>query len=82
MGAYWRAGWGFDWLYDRLFVRPYAWLAHVNRADFFDRIYDAIAWISCTLHEMLAETQTGRVCWYAAGIAVGAIVVLGIVVLR
>ena len=81
LGRFWRAGWGFDWAYDKLFVIPYTWLAHINRADFFDRIYDAIAWISCTLHEMLAETQTGRVRWYAAGIAVGAIVVLGIVVL-
>ena len=33
------------------------------------------------LHRHLALTQTGRVRWYAAGIALGAVIILGIVLL-
>ena len=29
---FWQAGWGFDWLYDRLFVLPVMMLAHFTRA--------------------------------------------------
>ena len=25
-----QGGWGFDWLYDRVFVRPFVWLARIN----------------------------------------------------
>ncbi|MCC7499646.1 MAG: NADH-quinone oxidoreductase subunit L, partial [Bryobacterales bacterium] len=33
---YWFSGWGFDWLYDRVFVRPFLWAARINRSDFVD----------------------------------------------
>ena len=35
---FWFAGWGFDWLYDRSFVRPFVWIARVNKDDFIDCI--------------------------------------------
>ena len=33
IGQLWLNAWGFDWLYDRLFVKPYVWLAHLHRND-------------------------------------------------
>jgi NADH-quinone oxidoreductase subunit L len=77
---YWFSGWGFDWLYDGLIVKPYVWLADVNRADVVDRIYAAIGWGSKALHVGFSRTQTGRIRWYATGIAFGAVVVIAIVV--
>ncbi len=38
---FWFSGWGFDRLYDALFVRPFLWLAQVNRNDFIDSVYTA-----------------------------------------
>ncbi len=38
----WRNAWGFDWFYDRLFVRPFVWLAKVNRYDTIDRVFAVI----------------------------------------
>jgi NADH-quinone oxidoreductase subunit L len=77
---FWYAGWGFDWLYDKLFVRPFIWIAHANKNDFIDLIYDAIAWSSQITYRALSRTETGQVRWYALGIAAGAAAIIAIVV--
>ena len=77
---WWLSGWGFDWVYDRLFVRPFMWVARVNRDDVIDSFFDAIAVAARMAHRVASESQTGHLRWYAAGIVVGAIVVIGIVV--
>ncbi len=76
---FWLSGWGFDWLYDRLFVRPVLWMARVNKNDFIDAIYTALALIAEVLHRALSMTETGRVRWYAAGIAAGSIAFVALV---
>ncbi len=78
---FWFSGWGFDRLYDMIFVRPFIWLARVNRDDFIDLIYTGIAASNRALHAFLSATQTGNIRWYAMGIAIGAAVFLGIVAL-
>ncbi|MBI2817031.1 MAG: NADH-quinone oxidoreductase subunit L [Acidobacteria bacterium] len=76
----WFSGWGFDSLYDALFVRPVVWIATVNKSDVVDQVYAAVSLGSRALNRALAVTQTGRVRWYAAGIAGGAAVLLGIAI--
>jgi NADH-quinone oxidoreductase subunit L len=80
--SFWEHGWGFDWLYDRLFVRPFVWLAEINRDDVVDLIYRGIAGVSALFHGLLSRTQTGLVRWYAAGITLGAVLLIAILVLR
>jgi NADH-quinone oxidoreductase subunit L len=75
------SGWGFDWLYDRLFVRPFVWIASVNAGDFIDGIYTGIASLSRMGYRILSATETGRVRLYATGIALGSIILLAIVAL-
>jgi NADH-quinone oxidoreductase subunit L len=75
------AGWDFDAFYDRIFVRPFLRLAEISRRDFIDAGYTAIATMNRALHGILIRTQTGRIRWYAMGIALGVAVFLGIVVL-
>lgn len=77
---FWYAGWGFDWLYDKLFVRPFIWMAQTYKNDFIDLIYEAIAWLSQTTYRALSRTVTGQVRWYAMGIAVGAAAIIAIAV--
>ncbi len=76
------SGFGFDRLYDLLFVRPFVGIARVNRNDFVDSLYTAVAVLTDTLHHCLSETQTGRVRQYAFGIGVGAVLALWMVVFR
>ena len=39
MYRFWLSGWGFDWLYYGVIVRPISWIARVNRGDFIDGFY-------------------------------------------
>lgn len=75
-------GWGFDWLYDRLFVRPYIAISTWNRRDFIDKVYDGLAAATKYANLGLSATQTGRVRDYAVGLVLGAIVVAVVALLR
>jgi len=75
------SGWGFDRFYDRILVKPFVWAARSNRDDFMDFIYSGVAWYQKLFYEALSLTQSGKVRWYAMGITLGAIMVIGIVVL-
>lgn len=74
------SGWGFDWLYDRVFVRPFLRMARANRDDFVDLIYGGIGWYSRFFHRELSLTQSGKVRWYAMGITLGAVITIGLAV--
>jgi NADH-quinone oxidoreductase subunit L len=74
-------GWGFDWLYDTLIVRPFLWAARANKADFIDIFYALLAWLSRFLARGLVRTQNGQVQWYALGLVAGAVVIVAIVIL-
>jgi NADH-quinone oxidoreductase subunit L len=76
----WFAGWGFDWFYDRLLVRPYCYLAKVNAFDAIDWCMSLPALLVSVLHNALSRTQTGMVGWYAMGVAAGAILIMALVV--
>lgn len=80
VGLLWASGWGFDWLYDHLLVRPFLWLARVNRRDSIDLPYRMLAWTSNLFSRMLALSQSGKVRWYAMGVALGALVITGMVI--
>jgi NADH-quinone oxidoreductase subunit L len=75
------SGWGFDWLYDRLFVRPFVWLARVNVRDVVDRLVaGGTGGLFMILSRAFRWTQNGRVRWYAAGAAIGAVLIAAAVV--
>lgn len=77
----WFDGWGWDRLYEWLFVRPFLWSAAVNRADYIDTVYTGVAQLSQAAHRVLRQTQTGHLRWYATGIAAGALLLVFLVVL-
>jgi NADH-quinone oxidoreductase subunit L len=77
---FWFSGWGFDRLYDRVLVRPYVLLARIDRDDVIDAGIGAVARGAGRVHRALAGTQTGSVRTYATGLAVGAAVVMIVVV--
>ncbi|MHC2991066.1 NADH-quinone oxidoreductase subunit L [Pontibacter sp. HJ8] len=76
--AFWHSGWGFDQLYDALIVRPYVYLAKVNKRDIIDYAYTSVANLTQGLHELFARTQTGVMRNYVMGVVVGAIMILTI----
>ena len=79
LSAWWYAAWGFDWLYDKLFVRPYLWLCALLRRDPIDRGIGLVPLLARGGHSLLTTTQSGHIRWYAASIAAGAVAVLAII---
>ncbi|HWU67575.1 MAG TPA: NADH-quinone oxidoreductase subunit L [Stenotrophobium sp.] len=77
---YWRSAWGFDWLYDLLFVRPYKWLAQINRDDVIDVIVGGIPVAFHRMNAFLSATQNGQLRWYAGAMGIGACLVIAVVV--
>lgn len=75
---FWYSGWGFDQVYDFLFVKPYVFLSSINKNDFVDKFYAGIVSVSNFFHDAFARTQNGVMRWYIMGIVVGAIFVLSI----
>ncbi|HEU4686275.1 MAG TPA: NADH-quinone oxidoreductase subunit L [Nitrospira sp.] len=75
--ALWREGWGFDRLYDAAVVRPWLFVTR-DTEDPIDRGYTALETAVRWCHRGLVATQTGRVRWYAATLAMGALLLLGL----
>jgi len=78
---FWFAAWGFDWLYDKIFVKPYVFLAQILRKDPVDKTFNLIPAGVVQAYRMLSATQTGSVRWYAATIAAGVVIILAALVL-
>ena len=60
-------------------MRPYVWLARLDREDVVDYLYRGLAGLALLLHRGLSRTQNGRLRWYAAGVAAGAILLIALV---
>jgi NADH-quinone oxidoreductase subunit L len=76
---FWFDGWEFDRLYDAVLVRPFVALARINKDDVVDRLYTGLAALAAAGHRAVRVTQTGRLRWYAAGLALGTVVVIALV---
>jgi NADH-quinone oxidoreductase subunit L len=78
LSAWWFAAWGFDWLYDKLFVQPYLLLCRLLGRDPIDRSIGLIPRLARGGNALLASSETGQVRWYATSIAGGAVLVLAV----
>jgi NADH-quinone oxidoreductase subunit L len=70
------SGWGFDYLYDVVFVKPFLFITRVNKADIFDKLYNGIAKGSQVLNRLLSVSQNGSLRWYIAGVLIGILFIL------
>jgi NADH-quinone oxidoreductase subunit L len=69
-------GWGFDQLYDMLFVKPFLFITRVNKTDVFDRMYNGLAQVNLKFNRLLSVTQNGSLRWYIAGVLIGILFII------
>ncbi|KUE78727.1 NADH:ubiquinone oxidoreductase subunit L [Aeromonas schubertii] len=81
LATLWLHAWGFDWLYDRLFVRPFLALTRLCGPDPADRVMGWNAALALWAHRTLSLTVTGKLRWYAASMGLGAVLVLAVLLL-
>ncbi|MEL0637103.1 NADH-quinone oxidoreductase subunit L [Marinomonas sp. TI.3.20] len=78
LSKFWFHAWGFDWLYDQLFVRPYLAIAHWLRRDPINAMLDSLRFVAIGFNKGLALSENGQVRWYMASLGMGAVIVLGL----
>lgn len=76
---WWFAAFGFDWLYDLLFVKPFLWVVRGSARDWIDQFILGIPKLLRLLNNLFARTETGLVRWYAASVGIGAVLILAAV---
>jgi NADH-quinone oxidoreductase subunit L len=80
--TFWLNGWGFDWLYEHVFVIPVRWFARVARDDLVEPAFSGIAWLNLQAWRALSASQNGQLRLYIGVAGAGLAVIVGFVVLR
>lgn len=73
---FWYSGWAFDAMYNTLFVKPFVFMATINKKDIVDSFYNGLVSAAEFFHRMFAWTQSGILRWYMVGIVIGAILIV------
>lgn len=76
LNKFFEKGWGFDKLYDTLFVRPVVWLSVIDKKDFIDLWSIGLVRITVFFSGVLSTTQNGKMRWYLLSFAIGIAVLL------
>ncbi|EOS96187.1 NADH-quinone oxidoreductase subunit L [Erwinia tracheiphila] len=76
--TWWFAAWGFDWLYDKVFVKPYLFVAWLLKSDPLNALMNIPALFSRLVNKGLVVSENGYLRWYVASVSLGAVVVLAL----
>ncbi|AYH48818.1 MULTISPECIES: NADH-quinone oxidoreductase subunit L [Dickeya] len=79
--TWWFHAWGFDWLYDKVFVKPYLAIATLLQRDPLNALMNIPAILTRWGNRALIVSENGQVRWYVASMGVGAVVVLALLLL-
>ena len=78
----WRSAFGFDALYDLVFVKPYLLLARILGRDPVDGLWLMIPAVVKGGHKFTSWRQTGSLREYASSIALGVVVLVIILIVK
>lgn len=76
--TWWFHAWGFDWLYDMIFVKPYLLVAKLLQRDPLNSMMNLPALFARLGNRGLTLSENGQVRWYVASMGLGAVVVLAL----
>ncbi|MCC8465443.1 NADH-quinone oxidoreductase subunit L [Photorhabdus bodei] len=79
--VWWFNAWGFDVLYDWVFVKPFKNITHVLRNDPLNSLMNIPAVLSRWSNKGLSLSENGQVRWYVASMGLGAVLVLALLLL-
>ncbi len=73
---WWYKGWGFDAFYDKVFVKPYLYIAKLLHKEPLNSLMNVFSGIAKTGNTVAVSTQTGHLRWYAISLCMGAVIVV------
>lgn len=71
-------GFGLDMMYNKLIVKPVIWLSEIDKKDFIDKFYTALADLTIVFNVLLIKTHSGKLRWYIMGLTLGIVLILTI----
>ncbi|NUU67517.1 NADH-quinone oxidoreductase subunit L [Enterobacteriaceae bacterium BIT-l23] len=77
-GTWWFHAWGFDWLYDKVFIKPFLGIAWLLKRDPLNGMMNIPAILSRFSGRGLLLSENGYLRWYVASMSIGAVVVLAL----
>lgn len=78
--VWWFHAWGFDWLYDKIFVKPYLAIARLLARDPLNAVMNLPALLARWAGRGLTVSENGQLRWYAASMDLGAVIVVALLV--
>ena len=82
LNKFFEKGWGFDRLYDFLFVKPAVWLSEIDKDDIFDWWNIGISRLAILSNRLLSFTQNGKLRWYLMSFTIGIALILTYMILK
>jgi len=82
INKFFEKGWGFDRLYDTLFVKPVVWLSEMDKNDIFDWLNIGISRLALLTNNLLSITQNGKLRWYLMSFTIGIVLILTYMICR
>lgn len=76
--TWWFHAWGFDWLYDAIFVKPFKAIGWLLQRDPLNALMNIPAILSRFAGRGLLLSESGHLRWYVASMSIGAVVVLAL----
>ncbi|MEQ4923045.1 NADH-quinone oxidoreductase subunit L [Proteus hauseri] len=79
--TWWFHAWGFDALYEVLFVKPYKGAAWLIQNDPVNQFFNAFGCLFKGANKGLSFSENGLARWYAASLGLGAVLVIALLLL-
>jgi len=76
LNHFFEKGFGFDKVYDTVFVKPIVWLAETDKKDFLDQLNISIAKLALLGNRAMSLTENGKLRWYLLSFAIGIALIL------
>ena len=77
LACFFRSGFAFDYIYSLLVVKPFIFIARLNRRDVVDQLLMSVTWYIGLWRDVLITSQNGLLRWYAAAFALGLVILVG-----
>ncbi|CUX96754.1 NADH-quinone oxidoreductase subunit L [Candidatus Doolittlea endobia] len=74
----WFHAWGFDWLYDKIFVQPYLVITRLLACDPLNAVMNFPARLTRWAGRGLTVSANGQFRWYTVSMGLGAVIVVGL----
>src|SRR5664280_796350 len=76
LNKFFEKGWGFDRVYDVIFVKPVVWLSEIDKDDVFDWLNIGISKLTLLANRLLSSLQNGKLRWYLMSFTIGIVLIL------